>query len=75
MENRSGDEITSTTGDGAKNSITGKENRQDVTENQGSNIVNNYIDRNNPDRAARRQSITLRLTTMSANVRSPGLKV
>jgi hypothetical protein len=59
MENRSGDEITSTTGDGAKNSITGKENRQDVTENQGSNIVNNYIDRNNPDRAARRQSITL----------------
>ena len=59
MENRSGDEITSTTCDDAKNSITGKDNRQDVTENNPSNIVNNYIDHNNPQQSERRKSISL----------------
>lgn len=59
MENERGDDIASTAGDGAKNIITGKDNRQNITENHPGNVVNNYLDRNNPDRAERRASITL----------------
>lgn len=53
-----GDNITGKAGDDG-NIIVGKENRQDVTENQASNIVNNYIDHNNPQQSERRKSISL----------------
>ena len=54
-----GDSITSTAGDDGKNLATGKKVEQRVTENNPGNIVNNYLDRNNPDSAERRHPITL----------------
>jgi hypothetical protein len=59
MDSRSGDEITSRQGDGGKGTATGKHIKQDITENNPGNIVNNYLDRNNPRPAERGQSITL----------------
>lgn len=59
MENRSGDEIASRQGDGGKGTATGKNIDQTITENNPGNIVNNYLDRNNPDRTEHHVSITL----------------
>ncbi len=46
-----GDSITSTAGDDGKNLATGKGVNQRVTENQAANVVNNYLDHNNPERS------------------------
>lgn len=54
-----GDSITSTAGDDGRNIATGKGVEQRVTENQAANVVNNYLDRNNPERSERKGKITL----------------
>lgn len=54
-----GDSITSTAGDDGKNLATGKGVNQRVTENQAANVVNNYLDHNNPERSERKRSVTL----------------
>ena len=65
-----GDGITSTAGDDGKNLATGKGVNQRVTENQAANVVNNYLDHNNPERSERKRSVTLdeRLDRLEQNL-------
>lgn len=49
------DSITSTAGDGGKGNAVGK----GIDQTTASNVVNNYLDHNNPERSERKDKITL----------------
>lgn len=53
------DRITGQAGDDSKNINVGKDNDQTVSERNSSNVVNNYVDSNNPEPRKRHQNITL----------------